>query len=945
MIYGFVHNRITHENLYGTKVSLMKNDSVIATWITGPQSDVNGKSGPFFFQTDLKNGNYVLLFEKEGYNIVSWPLVNPKPVKNGETRFIADVPLDKTPKERTLNGVTITATKVKFYNRGDTLIYDADAFQTAEGSMLDALIKQLPGVELDDNGQIFVNGKKVESLLLNGEKFFDGNNQIMLENLPAYMVKDVKTYERLGIESQLVGKDVGDSQLVMDIGLKKKYQIGWIANFEAGRGNEERYLARLFAMRFTPNSRISLYGNFNNLNDTRKPGEQSSWTPETMPSGLMATKKGGADFFVKNKRESVKYNANIELQGTNLDRRTELSQELYLPEGNVYNRYKQLTCSKNFMLFTKHELELKSSEKGFAINIYPTLKYNKYDRKYNNDYFAFNSNPNIKGFETLVDSINIGTNDNALRSAMINRSASNIKNEGRTLNATFFMSYYQKIGSLSYLTLGTDLNYKNQHDRQWKGQIIENPKSLPGVKQVYNRYTSNRPNNDLSSRTIIGLRRTLNNNLALQFMYEANYQRTEVDHLTYLSEKLSNENSYDEILPSEIDFMSHFDSQNTSYKTFQTFKQSPKIKLSYDKQAVEQDEKKLLSKINRIKYNIDLPVVFVHDRLDYKRYTYDGVTKRNNVWFEPSTTLNIQANNYQDYFWLSYKLTRKAPGMEYSINILNNENPLSLFYGNENLKNTTIHNAELLWQHTNKKKQRQRRFEIEYTISHNSVSYGYTYDKTTGIRTFRPYNVTGNYTLSATYSFTRPLDKKHRLTLENKFNERLTHGVDMISTDINIEPQRSSVLTSWTTDRIKLNYRLNKNLSLGTKGYIGYGHSTSSRNDFSAVTLCDFHYGATVLLSLPYKWQVSTDIMMYSRRGYSNSSANTNDLVWNARLSKTFTKTGITVAIDGFDILNNLSNISQVINSQGRTETYYNSLPRYVMAHIIYRFNKKPKKD
>lgn len=259
MIYGFVHNRITHENLYGTKVSLMKNDSVIATWITGPQSDVNGKSGPFFFQTDLKNGNYVLLFEKEGYNIVSWPLVNPKPVKNGETRFIADVPLDKTPKERTLNGVTITATKVKFYNRGDTLIYDADAFQTAEGSMLDALIKQLPGVELDDNGQIFVNGKKVESLLLNGEKFFDGNNQIMLENLPAYMVKDVKTYERLGIESQLVGKDVGDSQLVMDIGLKKKYQIGWIANFEAGRGNEERYLARLFAMRFTPNSRISLY--------------------------------------------------------------------------------------------------------------------------------------------------------------------------------------------------------------------------------------------------------------------------------------------------------------------------------------------------------------------------------------------------------------------------------------------------------------------------------------------------------------------------------------------------------------------------------------------------------------------------------------------------------------------------------------------------------------
>lgn len=64
------------------------------------------------------------------------------------------------------------ASKVKFYNRGDTLVYNADAFNLAEGSMLDALIQQLPDVELKDNGNIYVNGKYVEELLLNGKHFW-----------------------------------------------------------------------------------------------------------------------------------------------------------------------------------------------------------------------------------------------------------------------------------------------------------------------------------------------------------------------------------------------------------------------------------------------------------------------------------------------------------------------------------------------------------------------------------------------------------------------------------------------------------------------------------------------------------------------------------------------------------------------------------------------------
>ena len=151
-------------------------------------------------------------------------------------------------------------------------------------------------------------------------------------------------------------------------------------------------------------------------------------------------------------------------------------------------------------------------------------------------------------------------------------------------------------------------------------------------------------------------------------------------------------------------------------------------------------------------------------------------------------------------------------------------------------------------------------------------------------------------------------------------------------------------MTHWLTDRLKLDYQVTKNIKLGAKGYVGYGHSGSKREDFTSVSLWDFHYGLTSLITLPGKVQFSTDLTMYSRRGYSNSTSNSDDLVWNARISKTFTKAGLTLALDGFDILGNISNISQVLNSQGRTETYRNSLPRYVMLHAIYRLNKQPKK-
>jgi hypothetical protein len=90
--------------------------------------------------------------------------------------------------------------------------------------------------------------------------------------------------------------------------------------------------------------------------------------------------------------------------------------------------------------------------------------------------------------------------------------------------------------------------------------------------------------------------------------------------------------------------------------------------------------------------------------------------------------------------------------------------------------------------------------------------------------------------------------------------------------------------------------------------------------------------------------ELSTDITEYVQRGYNDASMNTQELVWNARLSKSLLKESLILSLDGFDILGNLSNISFSVNGQGRTETWINSIPRYAMFHVVYRFHKQPKK-
>ena len=252
-IVGEIEDDFLKVPLSGVKVSILNPDStvVVDSAKIVDFRNRNGKLLKVMFSAAVKaeKRDYLLRATRPGYGDV-WESVSVL-----LPEIVSSVRLEepiKMRKERNmaLNEVVVKATKVKMYYKGDTLVYDADAFKLPDGSMLDALIRQLPGVTMNDGGEIFVNGRRVDELLLGSRTFFRGNKKVLMENLPYYTVKNLKVYEKQTDKSEALGYDVEPRKYVMDVNLKNEYNQGYIANVEAAGGTEDRWLGRGFLLGF-----------------------------------------------------------------------------------------------------------------------------------------------------------------------------------------------------------------------------------------------------------------------------------------------------------------------------------------------------------------------------------------------------------------------------------------------------------------------------------------------------------------------------------------------------------------------------------------------------------------------------------------------------------------------------------------------------------------------
>ena len=216
---GRIIDAFTGESLDSVQVNILTQDSVPVTqFTTRYQIFLNRIEPPI-------NGTFIFKFSKEGYQNL-YKKIRIRYIKNRKYAYsLGYIKMDKKNLIH-MKEVSVNATIIRMVYKGDTLIYNAAAFKTAQGSMLDRLIAMLPGFELHPNGQIFVNGRQVSSLLINGEDFFKGTPSVALNNLPAYMVDKVKVYERMSNRDKALGVDKNRYAQLPLVFLRRSVQYG-----------------------------------------------------------------------------------------------------------------------------------------------------------------------------------------------------------------------------------------------------------------------------------------------------------------------------------------------------------------------------------------------------------------------------------------------------------------------------------------------------------------------------------------------------------------------------------------------------------------------------------------------------------------------------------------------------------------------------------------------
>ena len=400
-VYAEIRDHFTHDPVKMRCVTLlMAADSALVDTVSTYFENEGDYKSSHLYKGFKEAGKYLFKLEADGYQTMYVPFELKKIYKRELYRELKPIYMRPLPKknEMMLDEVVVKATKLKFYMDGDTLVYDADAFNLSEGSMLGELMKKLPGVEVEKGGVISVNGKQIDALLLNGKDFFNSDRELLLENMPSYMVKNVQAYERA--PESVKGKPeekTTKKELVMNVKLKKEYAKGWIANAEGGAGatffrNDEgnfdtKFLGRLFGMRFTDRSRVVLFANANNLNDYRTPGEKGEWTPLQQSEGLRTIYKAGGNFRTEGKDDQYRYQGSFESSYSHTDNTSNSSSATFLEGGDTYGRSQSASRQYEWEVRTEHSLTLDRNEawanliKGLYLHFRPSLNYRKWNRR------------------------------------------------------------------------------------------------------------------------------------------------------------------------------------------------------------------------------------------------------------------------------------------------------------------------------------------------------------------------------------------------------------------------------------------------------------------------------------------------------------------------------------------------------------------------------------
>ena len=922
LVSGAIIDRDTKDPVEQVTVQLLKTDS---TYVTGAISNEKG----LFHLNAPENGKYLLKITSVGYK----PTVKRVVIEQDKNLALGNVVVGAD--AIMLKGAVVTAMAQKVTLKEDTFVYNSAAYRTPEGSVVEELVKRLPGAEVSDDGTIKINGKEVKKILVDGKEFMTGDTKTALKNLPTSIIDKIKAYDEKSDLSKVTGIDDGEEQTVLDFNVKKGMNKGLMSNIDLGIGNKDRYSARGMGGYFNSNNRFMLFGNANNTSD-RGFGGGGPRRGFGGGNGLNASKMLAANYNYEEKNK-FKFNTSLRWNHSDGDVWSRRSSENFLGSSSSFSNSLNQNFSRSDSWNGNIRLEW-MPDTMTNILFRPSISWTTNDSRSMGLSASFNQDPYQYTEDPLSDE---GIEKMDEVDAVINRQKSVSLSYSKNNNIRGMLQLNRKLNNKGRnVTLRMDAKYTDKDSKSISLQnahlyLVQNEAGLDSTYQT-NRYNLT-PSKDYSYSAQATYSEPLWKATFLQFSYKFTYSYSKSDRSTYDFSKYS----FDGISPEYGawgNYLGRLDGELGDYRDDKLSRYSEYRNYTHDIQV--------MMRFIRQKYNLNFGVMIQPQRSkfiqDYQGKYVDTVRTVTNV----SPTLDFRYRfSKMSNLRVNYRGTTAQPSISQLLDITDNSDPLNVSMGNPGLKPSFTQNFRLFYNNFVQNHNKGVMTYINFSTTSNSISNKVTYDETTGGRITRPENINGNWNVMGAFMFNCSIDSAGVWNVNTDTNLGYNHYVSYLSLDNSQDSQKNTTQNTTWNERLSLSYR-NDWLELSLDGTLAYNHAKNKLQPNSNLDTWQFSYGPSMTLTAPWGTSLNTSLSCSSRRGYSDASMNTDEFVWNAQLSQGFLKgKPLTVMLQFYDLLHQQSTFSRAISSVSRTDTEYNAINSYAMLHVVYRMNLFGGKD
>ncbi|MEP6673529.1 MAG: TonB-dependent receptor [Ferruginibacter sp.] len=806
-----------------------------------------------------------------------------------------------------MNAVMVLSQRPPVVVNGDTLEFNAEAFKTKPNAVVEDMLKKMPGIQVDKDGNISVNGKKINRVLVNGKDFFNGDPKMATRNLPADAIDKVQVFDKLSDQVAFTGMDDGNAEKTINLKLKKDKKNAAFGKASIAAGTAGRYDGQFNINKFNNDQQLSVIGMSNNTN--RQGFSIMDMLNFTGQTKKMMSGGGGRMIITSNNDDEF----GLPVAGINNNKGINTTTATGFNYNDTWNKSTEVNASYFYNNLAINNEQLTNRQNILPGNNFNAVQSNSSNNKTIANRLNFSTDHRIDSFNSIKLTSLIGYQETDKSN---NSSYNSFIPGGKKLNSGITNT---SAGSNGY---NTSNNLLLRHKFNKRGRTLS-----ANLAMQYNDSRSNGKQysiNNFFVNDTIGKIDTLNQLIKINSItqsYGANISYTEPLGKRALLEFRANYNS---------------NSGELDRKTY-----------DYDQQSKKHDAvNNLLS--NAFENNYNYAGAGVSLRVQKKKY---GFSAGSNLQYSilkshlkdslfqirqtaadilPLANFNYNFNRTKS-LRIDYTTATNQPSVSQLQPVQNLGDPLNITQGNPSLKQSYSHNVSLQFFNGNPSKQKNLFVFVNYTATQHAIVNSDAINN--GIRTTTYTNADGVYNINGN------IDRGFKMKLLNSridlgVNINYNHSINFIDNNKNMTGNLSM------TPRLSLNYNYKELLDVTAEVRLSYNEARYSLQPALNNNYWRQEYSIDASINLPAGFSISNDISYSAFTGRSNGY-NTNIVLWNATASKQVLKNKKgEIKFSAFDLLNQNIGVDRNANINYVEDVQYKTLQRYFTAGFTYSLQK-----